>query len=103
MTAGEVTAAPAALPQTVRSLLDDTLRASPDALGERVHEVERAIVRLRDALIALWRAGATAGSARVRIRQALERADADLGLAAGVEYPNGGIDREGLTRARGAA
>ncbi len=81
--------------------LDAGCALPPLELGEEVDAAERAVVRVRDGLIARLRTGGDDGDAR-RWRQALQRVNMALSLIVGVEYPSIGVRRKPLEQASAA-
>jgi hypothetical protein len=75
------------------------LQQQPPRFGQEVDEIERTIVRLRDALIARLRQEQAAGADTARTRRALDPVNTALSLVVGVEYPAGGIHRKLLEQA----
>ena len=87
-----------------RKLFEEALQAVNKACGmipiqclEEVDFAERAIVRLRDALIAQRRAGEPGWDARSQA--ALDQVNGSLSLVIGVEYPATGSQRRMLQAA----
>ncbi len=78
--------------------LDNGCGLPPFELGEEVDAAERAVVRVRDALIARLRAGGD-GREVERWRSALSRINVALSLIVGVEYPSIGVRRKPLEQA----
>ncbi len=76
--------------------LNTALGEAPDVIVAQVDEVERAVARLRDGLIAHRRAG----SATPRTSTALDRLNAILSLIVGVKYPQGPMMRVYTEQAR---
>lgn len=76
--------------------LNATLSEAPNVIVAQVDEVERAVSRLRDGLIAHRRAG----SATARTSAALDRLNAVLSLIVAVEYPQGAMMRAYIEQAR---
>ncbi|MGN6699356.1 MAG: hypothetical protein ACTHMR_14470 [Thermomicrobiales bacterium] len=82
-----------------RSMITAALQQQPPQLGQEVDEIERTIVRLRDALIARLRQEQVSGADTARTRRALDPVNTALSLVVGVEYPAGGIQRKLLEQA----
>jgi len=74
--------------------LDHALADRPDKIYGDLANAVRALVRLRDELIAERRDGRHAGAAR------LERVNAILSVVSGGEYPLEGVRRERIEQAR---
>jgi hypothetical protein len=81
--------------------LSDALGRPPLALQEEVDTAERAIVRLRDALIERLRRDPDAAEAAAW-REALKQVNAVLSLVVAVEYPVAGEQRKRVEQARDA-
>lgn len=79
--------------------LDHAIGLPPLELGQEVDKAERAVVRVRDDLIAKLRGDAEQPDA-TRWRAALSHANTALSLIVGVEYPVEGVKREPLKQAR---
>jgi hypothetical protein len=82
-----------------RTMIAQALQQQPPQLGQEVDEIERTIVRLRDALITRLRQEQAAGADAARTRRALDPVNTALSLVVGVEYPAGGIHRKLLEQA----
>lgn len=89
------TRAPAELCDEAIRVLDDALTKPPTELKAEVDVAERAIVGLRDSLIARRR---EAPSEQVQAR--LDEVNTALTLVVGLEYPMGGLLRDMLQQAR---
>ncbi len=76
--------------------LDAALGEAPDVIVAQVDEVEQAVARLRDGLIAHRRAG----SATAQTSAALDRLNVVLSLIVAVEYPQGPMMRVYIEQAR---
>jgi hypothetical protein len=87
--------------QQAVEMLQQALHLSPPQLGNEVDDVERAVARLRDALIHHLRHDHMS-AAVPRWRAALERINAALSLIVGVEYPAAGVQRSAIEQARDA-
>lgn len=74
---------------------------APSELTHTMDEVERYLVKLRNDLIEAWRSADDPGE-KARARESLDRANAVLSLAVGVEYPKGGVHRQLLEEAQSA-
>ena len=75
------------------AMIDDAMKRPPLELTHEVDGAERKVVDVRDALIAIVRAG---DGRSVRARAALDEVNAALSLLAGVEYPATGVQRSML-------
>jgi hypothetical protein len=80
------------------ALLEDALSKPPEALRAEVDEVERAVVALRDHLIARLRQ--TPQTPDPALRHALDQVNVALSLVVGLEYPVGGMQRDLIDQAR---
>jgi hypothetical protein len=98
---GPETASPLDLCRGAIGELDHALGRPPLELNEEVDAAERAIVRLRDALIERLRQDG-GPSQRGNGRQALNQVNAVLSLVVAVEYPVAGEQRKLLEQARDA-
>ena len=76
-------------------LLDDALGKPPAELKAEVDVAERAVVALRDALIAQRRE-----SPSEAVQARLDQVNVALSLVVGLEYPMGGLQRTMLEQAR---
>ena len=77
--------------------VEKAIGANPDDVEAAALEMTRALVRLRDALIAADRSSPSAPG-----REALARANSILSLVVSVQYPMHGVQQEKLKKAREA-
>lgn len=82
---------------TAIDCMEAALKAEPLAVKQPLSQAVQAIVRLRDAAIAAWRADPTP-AARAR----LDRVNAILSVAVGAETPMGGLKWKDMEQVRDA-